>query len=250
MKKTNTTTTATVNTACKLSATEYFARKRAGEVAPGTGTRTRKPGAPLDKVDYFAHKRRGEIAPGTSPANKPGRKPVNGANKPASKPEAVQPENTTKAPEKPANKRKTAAELNASKPNTETKKPGIRETARENMASFREQLPLYVFGKKNEYKETRGIIDYNDTMHGLYRLQATINGKLKTVCRIKAQRDIYALVREEVAQEMGFTEAPDGKTASPEQYALINYNLPAGIHVSYSDIPAFIEKLYSVFEEE
>ena len=226
MKKTNQTTTTATTTATTLSPAEYFARKRAGEVAPGTGTRTRKPGAPLDYVDYFAHKRKGEIAPGTSPANKPG----TGANK-------------------PANKRTSPAELNASKPNTETKKPGVRETARENMASFRENLPGYVYGANNEHKEDRGIIDYNDTMHGLYRLQATINGKLKTVCRIKAQRDVYALVRENVARALGYTENTDG-TPNKTQYALINYNLPAGIHVSYEDIADFIQKLYSVFEEE
>lgn len=222
MKKATTTTSATTKTI--LTASEYFARKRAGEIAPGTGKRTRKPGAPLDAVDYFAHKRKGEIAPGTS-------KPIKSANKP----ETSKPNKTTSKPEKPAkmanNKPITSPErLNASKPNKGTNKPGKREQARENMTAFKETLATITD------KENRGIIDYSDTMPGLYRLQFVINGKLKTIARVKLQRDIYILVRENVAELLGV------------DYDLINYNLPAGYHVEYKDGKKEIEKLFKLFE--
>ena len=85
-------------------------------------------------------------------------------------------------------------------------------------------------------EENRGIIDYSDRIAGLYRLQAVIDGKVKTIARVKLQRDVYILVRENVALALG------------EEYDLINYNLPAGMHIDYDNAREVVERLYDLFE--
>lgn len=63
------------------------------------------------------------------------------------------------------------------------------------------------------------ILEY-DNVPGLYRIQTMINGRFKTVARVKiAKRDVYILVRESTAKDLG------------KEYEIINYNLPAGYHV-------------------
>lgn len=161
--------------------------------------------------------------PGTNKA--PEKKPVN-------KPENVKPENNTKAPEKPVKSPKTSpAALMNSKPNTETNKPGKREQARINAAAFIPVLHELTAG------EDRDLIDYSDRIAGLYRLQARIDGKMKTIARVKLQQDVYILVRENVAKGLEW------------DYDLINYNLPAGTHFDYTAARDAIEKLYALFEE-
>ena len=161
---------------------------------------------------------------------------VNAENKPESvKPEekpveVVKPEN--KPENKPKTKQKSPVESSASVPNKETNKPGIREKAREDIKAFRDIIARVT------KKPGRGMIDYSDTMPGLYRVQCTINGKLKTVARVKAQRDVYVLVREAVAQDLKY------------DYLLINYNLPAGVHFTYSEIEKELERLCAYFETE
>ena len=213
-KRTN--TTATTNKPATLSASEYFTRKNAGEIAPGTGKKPARTGAPLDYVDYFARKKKGEIAPGTS-------KPGKNTNKPGKAAKTANNKPTT-------GKRTSPAALTQSKPNTETNKPGKREQARKNMEDFTPVL----FEITNE--ENRGIIDYSDRIAGLYRLQAVIDGKVKTIARVKLQRDVYILVRENVALALG------------EEYDLINYNLPAGMHIDYDNAREVVERLYDLFE--
>lgn len=152
---------------------------------------------------------------------------------PVKAPENVKPENSTKAPEKPVNGVKTSpAALMNSKPNTETNKPGKREQARINAAAF---IPVL---HELTAPENRDIIDYSDRIAGLYRLQARIDGKMKTIARVKLQQDVYILVRENVAKELDF------------DYDLINYNLPAGTHFEYTAARDAIERLYSLFETE
>ena len=170
-----------------------------------------------------------------TPANKPGKAAV----QPVNKPENVKPGKSTANTEKPV-KSVPGAVLNQSQPNTETHKPGIREKARENMKEFRDNIRAYI---KASPDNGRDVVDYSDTMPGLYRLYARINGKRKCFARIKAQRDVYVLVREEVAKAAGY------KKDSPGGYALITYNLPAGIHVDYTDIPGVIETLYDRVED-
>jgi len=158
--------------------------------------------------------------------------PVNAPEKPVNKPENVKPENITKAPEKPAKAPKTSpAALMNSKPNTETNKPGKREKARQDAAAFIPVLHELTAG------ENRDLIDYSDRVAGLYRLQARIDGKMKAIARVKLQRDVYILVRENVAKELQF------------DYDLINYNLPAGTHFEYTAARDAIERLYALFEE-
>ena len=162
-------------------------------------------------------------------------KPVKSEIKPAT----VNPGNITakpgKAPEKPGNApettKKSPAALMNSKPNTETNKPGKREQARINAAAFIEVL--------NEITtpENRNLIDYSDRIAGLYRLQVIIDGKMKTIARVKLQQDVYILVRENVAKELQF------------DYDLINYNLPAGTHFDYTAARDAIERLYGLFED-
>lgn len=65
------------------------------------------------------------------------------------------------------------------------------------------------------------ILTY-DRAIGLYRVQTTIKGKLKTIARVKvAKNDAYILVRESTAVAIGIKD-----------YEIINYNLPAGYHIS------------------
>lgn len=79
---------------------------------------------------------------------------------------------------------------------------------------------------------TAGVLEY-DNCNGLYRLQARINGKLKTIARIKvAKRDLYILVRETTARALN------------ENYELINYNLPAGYHKPLSDAYKALRAIY------
>lgn len=76
------------------------------------------------------------------------------------------------------------------------------------------------------------ILEY-DSVQGLYRLQLEINGRYKTIARIKiAKRDVYILVRETTAREIG------------KEYEIINYNLPAGYHVEndlYNELLKIVE---------
>lgn len=79
------------------------------------------------------------------------------------------------------------------------------------------------------------ILTY-DTVTGLYRVQTTINGKLKTIARVKvAKNDAYILVRESTAVALGIKD-----------YEIINYNLPAGYHINnttelYNNLIAVID---------
>lgn len=87
-------------------------------------------------------------------------------------------------------------------------------------------------------KPTAGVLEY-DNCPNLYRLQARINGKMKTIARIKvAKRDFYILVRETTARAIN------------ENYELINYNLPAGYHKlleeSYKAIKAVFDYHYKM----
>lgn len=167
--------------------------------------------------------------PGTSKA--PEKTPVNKPETPVNVPEIVKPESNTKAPEKPGKSPKTSpAALMNSKPNTETNKPGKREQARIDAAAFIPVLHELTVG------ENRDLIDYSDRVAGLYRLQARIDGKIKTIARVKLQQDVYILVRENVAKELGF------------DYDLINYNLPAGTHFTYDAARDALERLYGLFE--
>ena len=141
-------------------------------------------------------------------------------------------ESPVNAPEKPVKAPKTSpAALMNSKPNTETNKPGKREQARQDAAAFIPVLHKLTTG------ENRDLIDYSDRVAGLYRLQARIDGKMKTIARVKLQQDVYILVRENVAKELDF------------DYDLINYNLPAGTHLEYTAARDALERLYGLFEE-
>lgn len=77
------------------------------------------------------------------------------------------------------------------------------------------------------------ILSY-DTVDGLYRIQTKINGKDKSIARIKiAKKDVYILIRETTAKELN------------KDYEIINYNLPAGYHVAtakdlYNDLQEII----------
>ena len=84
-------------------------------------------------------------------------------------------------------------------------------------ADFEKYITNYC--KKNGYN----VLTY-DNCNGLYRLQVEINGRFKTIARIKAQKDIYILIRESTAIDNNIA------------YELINYNLPAGFHVGYDYI--------------
>ena len=66
------------------------------------------------------------------------------------------------------------------------------------------------------------ILEY-DNVPGLYRIQIDINGRYKTIARVKiAKRDAYILVRETTAKEL------------KKDYEIINYNLPAGYHIEHN----------------
>ncbi len=81
---------------------------------------------------------------------------------------------------------------------------------------------------------TANILEYENCA-GLYRLQARINGKMKTIARIKvAKRDVYILVRESTARALNIND-----------YEIINYNLPAGYHRSLKEA---YNELYRVYE--
>lgn len=68
--------------------------------------------------------------------------------------------------------------------------------------------------------ENINILEYDSTS-GLFRIQVKIADKYKTVARIKiAKRDTYILVRESTAKEL------------KKNYEIINYNLPAGYHIT------------------
>ena len=79
------------------------------------------------------------------------------------------------------------------------------------------------------------ILTY-DSVTGLYRVQTTINNKLKTVARVKvAKNDAYVLVRESTAVAIGIKD-----------YEIINYNLPAGYHIN--NTTALYKNLIAVIE--
>lgn len=66
--------------------------------------------------------------------------------------------------------------------------------------------------------ENVNILSYN-TVDGLYRIQTKINGKDKSIARVKiAKKDVYILIRETTARAIN------------KEYEIINYNLPAGFH--------------------
>lgn len=220
-----------------LSAKEYFERKRAGEIAPGTGSRTENTEPALSAKEYFVRKRAQDQTQTQDAQNAP--------EKPEKAPKTAQTRKSPKSTEKPVktaqstrkqdaqNKKPSAAALMQSVPNKDTNKPGKREEARKNMADFEAVLVKLTKAK------SRNLVSYTDRIAGLYRLQITINGKLKTIARVKLQRDVYILVREKVAQELNW------------DYDLINYNLPAGTHFQYTEDKAknAIEALYNLFEE-
>ena len=83
-------------------------------------------------------------------------------------------------------------------------------------------------------KPLLNIIDYTEKTSGLYRLQLLINGKYKTIARIKAQKDIYILIKEDTANACNI------------QYEKILYNLPAGFHTDYDYIRNVTPKLDSI----
>lgn len=107
----------------------------------------------------------------------------------------------------------------------------------------RELETLKKEAKRNGFKQVirniEKIDDVNvlhyDSVDGLYRIQTKINGKDKTIARIKvAKKDVYILIRESTARALN------------KAYEIINYNLPAGYHVNtaqdlYNDIKAVIE---------
>lgn len=79
------------------------------------------------------------------------------------------------------------------------------------------------------------ILTY-DSVTGLYRVQTTINGKLKTIARVKvAKNDAYILIRESTAVAIGISD-----------YEIINYNLPCGYHIS--NTTALYKNLLAVIE--
>lgn len=68
--------------------------------------------------------------------------------------------------------------------------------------------------------ENVNILEYDSTP-GLFRIQVKISDKYKTIARIKiAKRDTYILIRETTAKEL------------KKNYEIINYNLPAGYHIT------------------
>lgn len=68
--------------------------------------------------------------------------------------------------------------------------------------------------------ENVNILEYDSTP-GLFRIQVKISDKYKTIARIKiAKRDTYILVRETTAKNLN------------KPYEIINYNLPAGYHIT------------------
>ena len=107
----------------------------------------------------------------------------------------------------------------------------------------RELETLKKEAKRNGFKQVIRNIEklenvnvlYYDSVDGLYRIQTKINGKDKTIARIKvAKKDVYILIRETTARALN------------KAYEIINYNLPAGYHVNtaqdlYHDIKAVIE---------
>lgn len=107
----------------------------------------------------------------------------------------------------------------------------------------RELETLKKEAKRNGFKQVIRNIEklenvnvlYYDSVDGLYRIQTKINGKDKTIARIKvAKKDVYILIRETTARALN------------KAYEIINYNLPAGYHVNtandlYNDIKAVIE---------
>lgn len=107
----------------------------------------------------------------------------------------------------------------------------------------RELETLKKEAKRNGFKQVIRNIEkldnvnvlYYDNVDGLYRIQTKINGKDKTIARIKvAKKDVYILIRETTARALN------------KAYEIINYNLPAGYHVTttndlYNDIKAVIK---------
>ena len=81
------------------------------------------------------------------------------------------------------------------------------------------------------------VLDYPN-VSGLYRIQVLINGRMKTVARIKVgKKDAYILVRESTAKKLN------------KDYEIINYNLPAGYYVplnqTYKELRNVIEYHYT-----
>lgn len=84
-----------------------------------------------------------------------------------------------------------------------------------------------ILGVENIEKLENVNVLYYDKVPGLYRIQAKISGKYKTVARVKLSRkDVYVLTRETTAKALN------------KDYEIINYNLPAGFFVD-------LEKLYT-----
>ena len=107
----------------------------------------------------------------------------------------------------------------------------------------RELETLKKLAKKNGFEqavkniarlENVNILSY-DTVDGLYRIQTKINGKDKSIARIKiAKKDTYILIRESTARAIN------------KDYEIINYNLPAGFHETTAS--ALYETLKAVIE--
>ncbi len=112
------------------------------------------------------------------------------------------------------------------------------ELMNENIKDFEEVNKCFInMLDRITASDNRGYKDYSATVPGLFRLQVLINNSMKTIARIKLQKNVYVLVREEIAKACGF------------DYAMINYNLPAGTHFQYDEIESVINRIYEQYEK-
>lgn len=172
----------------------------------------------LTAHEYFERVRNGETAPGTNPELKKKHKKV-----------------VMTAHEYFTSKNVSRETLTESKPNKETNKPDkktLNKERREKEKVAFEKILNVVCKKKN-----RDFVSY-DNVAGLYRLYTidTKTNKRKCIARIKLQKDIYVLIREQLAKALNY------------DYDLINYNLPAGIHFEHTEIKDRLTEIYNTIE--
>lgn len=172
----------------------------------------------LTAHEYFERVRNGETAPGTNPELKKKHKKV-----------------VMTAHEYFESKNVSRETLTESKPNKETAKPDKKTLNKERREKERvtfEKVLNAVCKKKS-----RDFVSY-ENVTGLYRLYSVDakTNKRKCIARIKLQKDIYVLIREQLAKALNY------------DYDLINYNLPASIHFEHTEIKERLTEIYNAIE--